>query len=270
MNLSQKLDIIIADKTKSVSDRIGESINLIQGLAPETIEYYQSSATVYNAIRNMVLEEENPSDNIGDLLICNSLLAEIYQQLNTPWLITPIAQHTYDLLQDIEVDDQESIQMIISVLDRMCYVLRGGAHHRLILKLYALEFRFLKLLNPINKDALREISEEIIAISTLIQDNSILDTLREEIEIILDEKLIKEIVENPYVGNIIIDNIEYTLEYENVVDKIDETVAKEAELDPQKFNSLSTIWQRKKEILSQQYNIDWHTPSELNPHTLFE
>lgn len=68
-----------------------------------------------------------------------------------------------------------------------------------------------------------------------------------------------------------VDKIELTEEYKKVIDEV------EAKIDQFKkehniggFGSCHIIWKKKKEILKNDYGIDWLSPAELNETIMFD
>ena len=65
------------------------------------------------------------------------------------------------------------------------------------------------------------------------------------------------------------DPIEDTEEYKKISDEVDKKI-KEKIGDEVYMGYCHLYWATKKEILKNDYNIDWKSPSELNPHIIFD
>jgi hypothetical protein len=62
-------------------------------------------------------------------------------------------------------------------------------------------------------------------------------------------------------------------DYPDVFAKIDaevEEALKDSPIREGQMGYCYTFWDKKQEILKQKYKIDWHTPAETNPDTLFD
>lgn len=70
------------------------------------------------------------------------------------------------------------------------------------------------------------------------------------------------------------DMIEKDPKYRDVFKKIDKEVEESIKNDPIFKNRPDGyalyFWNKKKALLKNKYNIDWKTPSELNPGVLFD
>jgi hypothetical protein len=68
------------------------------------------------------------------------------------------------------------------------------------------------------------------------------------------------------------DPIEDDPEYEELLKIVDEIVDKKLERHPMRggMGFCHVVWDTKKRVLKNQYNIDWRTPSEMNPHIIFD
>lgn len=68
------------------------------------------------------------------------------------------------------------------------------------------------------------------------------------------------------------DPIEDSEEYKRVEKEVDELAEKEADkIVPQGWDGFCHVfWAVKKDILKKKYNIDWKSPAELNPDTMFD
>ena len=65
------------------------------------------------------------------------------------------------------------------------------------------------------------------------------------------------------------DSIEQTAEYKAIEDELEKKIiAKVGEMDGMGY--CYKYWQAKKEILKSDYNMDWKSPAELNPHIMFD
>lgn len=69
------------------------------------------------------------------------------------------------------------------------------------------------------------------------------------------------------------DPIEDTEEYKNIVDELEkkiETCMAFENIPIGGFGTCHIYWSYKKEILKNDYNIDWMSPAELNPTIMFD
>ncbi len=74
-------------------------------------------------------------------------------------------------------------------------------------------------------------------------------------------------------GDVEIDPIEYTKKYKEVEDSVlkeaKENLLKEG-LKPETMGYCHSLWPEMKKIFKEKHNIDWKTPTEMNPYTTFD
>lgn len=265
----EKISSIISDTTKSVQDKVGEITELHQTIRPNSDEFFEVGCYAYESIRKILLEDNYENCHMGDLLMCNALLAESYWRTQQQWLIAPLSQHSYDMMLGIDTNDEESLKTMIAVIDRLCYVMNGTGHPRLMMKLYSLQYRFIKQLPDANELALKDTAEELVALAELTQCDEWYAPLKDEITELLGEEEIRRICENPYTGMLKVDSVEYTQEYEDIIDSIDAEVNRRMEGQFRGMGSCFQIWSIKKELLAS-HGIEWKSPGMMNPRVHFD
>ena len=264
-----KIREIASNLSMSVQDKIGAILEQHQAIQPDSDDFYQVGAAAYSLIRKILLEDNYENCHMGDLLMSNALLAECYWRTQRSWLIAPLAQHSYDMLLGVSTTDEESLQSMIAVIDRLCYVLTGTGHSRLMMKLYALQYDLIKQLPTPNELALKDTAEELVALAQLTQCDTWYEPLREEIVNLLGEAQIKEIENNPYTGTLKEDPVVYSQEYEDVIDQVSEEIERRMEGKPRGMGSCYEYWSIKSELLAER-GIEWKSPSAMNPGVMFD
>lgn len=69
------------------------------------------------------------------------------------------------------------------------------------------------------------------------------------------------------------DPIEDTEEYKNIVDELEKKIETRMTIENIPIGGFGTChiyWKYKKEILKNDYNIDWESPAELNLDVIFD
>ena len=69
------------------------------------------------------------------------------------------------------------------------------------------------------------------------------------------------------------DSIEDSIEYKNISKELEEKIKLYASINSinlNTFGSCHQYWAIKKEILKKEYDIEWQSPSELNPEITFD
>ena len=65
------------------------------------------------------------------------------------------------------------------------------------------------------------------------------------------------------------DEIEDTEEYERIKDELNALLEKEFPRNNYHMGMCYSFWSRKKQILRERYGIEWKSPKDLNPFTLY-
>lgn len=268
--LIKKIENIEADGNLSVNQKIEAILSLIQGLKKYSEESDQANVPVYEAIRRILLKDNYEDCNLGDILMCNALLAEAYNRRQRQWLVAPLAQQAYEMMLGIKTDDEEALKTMIAVIDKLCYELKGGGHSRLMMRLYALQYDFENQRPVPDKEALTDTASEIVTLVALTGCDTWYEPIKEDITALLGDAAIKEITDNPYTGHLKRDMIEYSEEYENAIDAVDAEVNKLMGDKPYGMGMCFEIWSLKKKILKANYGIEWKTPREMNPRVMFD
>lgn len=268
MDIFDQIPAIAQDNTLSINDKVAQIVALHQSLDPYSDLAFRSSLPAYETVRQLLLNDNYEGCHTSDLIMCNSLLAEAYIRNRKSWLVAPLAQHTCDMLTGAIVDDEETINMIVAAIDRMCDSLHN--HPRLSMKLYALQYGFEKGRQEPVEDTLKEAAEKIISLATLTACDTWYAPMKEEFVALLGDATVREIEDNPYTGHLKVDPVEYTEEFEKVIDAVDEEVDRRMGGEEYAMGMCFEIWSTKKEILAEKYGIEWRTPSQMNPRVMFD
>lgn len=268
MTLTDQITAIAQDSNLSVNDKVTKIVEIHQSLDPYCDEAFRVSMPAYETVRSLLLNDNYEGCHTSDLIMCNSMLAEAYIRNRKTWLIAPLAQHTCDMLTGAFVNDEETIDMIVAAIDRMCYALQS--HPRLTMKLYNLQYGFEKGRTTPQEETLKEAAEKIISLATLTECDTWYTPLKDEFTELLGTELIREIENNPYTGHLKVDPVEYTEAYENAIDAVEEEVDRRMGGEEYAMGMCFEIWSIKKEILANKYGIEWRTPSQMNPRVMFD
>lgn len=268
MEVIEKITNIAQDSNLSVIERVAQIVELQQSLPEYSDEAFKASVPAYETVRQLLLNDNYEGCHTSDLIMCNSMLAEAYIRNRKSWLIAPLAQHTCDMLTGAIVEDDETIDMIVAAIDRMCYAMQS--HPRLSMKLYNLQYGFEKGRKEPIEETLKEAAEKIISLATLTECDTWYAPLKEEFTELLGTEMVREIENNPYTGHLKVDPVEYTEAYENAIDAVEEEVDRRMGGEEYGMGMCFEIWSIKKEILAEKYGIEWRTPSQMNPRVMFD
>lgn len=66
------------------------------------------------------------------------------------------------------------------------------------------------------------------------------------------------------------DPIEETEEYKKIESELEKELDERFKDTPRGLGFCHVYWHAKKKLLKEKYNIDWKSPSELNPFIIFD
>ena len=265
-----RIQNICNDKNLSVNEKIDAILAIHREVEEDTTDSYQVGCTAYESIRQILLDENDENYYDYDLLMCDCLLAEAYWHVQKSWLVAPLAQEVYYILLSFDTTDANVLQTVIQILDRICYVLKGTGHSRLLMKLYAMQYRFeQKKVEPDN-DELRSVAADLISLVSLTGYTAYYKPLEAGITLLLGQKEVDELMRNPKVGHLKVDPVEYTESWEKIIDDVEAEIDSMLEHEPRGMGFCFHYWSVKKNLLSEKYGIEWRSPALMNPGVMFD
>jgi hypothetical protein len=82
-----------------------------------------------------------------------------------------------------------------------------------------------------------------------------------------DEGRLSEI---PQKGHLMSDPIEWTARWEEIIDEADKKVYQQLSDSPRGMGFCHAFWYTRTEVLRNDYNLEWRSPSIMNPRVMFD
>lgn len=184
----------------------------------------------------------------GDVLVCEQNIQERMRQ----WENASLTREFIDIASRLEGYDH-----LLDNLYSACSRMDDCIHEHPRLKVEFLEL-FLTIVRRIESQNGHDLS-----IAEEITDE--LHDLRHNIDL-ADYGRLEEI---PQTGHLKSDPVEWTSEWEDVIDDVDKKV--EAELDDYRgMGYCFGFWSARTRILLEDYGIEWRSPSAMNPGVIFD
>lgn len=184
----------------------------------------------------------------ADVLVCEENL----RNRTRVWENASLAREFVDTVSELEEYDH-LLDSLYSACSRMedCIF----EHPRLKLEFLGLYLRIVRRIESLNGHdlgAADDIEEEMDGLSRNID--------------LADYGRLDEI---PQKGHLKTDPVEWTAEWEEVIDAVDEKV--ESELDGYRgMGYCFGVWSARTRILAEDYGIEWRSPSAMNPGVIFD
>ncbi len=269
MNREAQIKSIAEDSKLSINNRIEKILSVHEEVDSDTDEYYVLGCTVFETIRALLLSDNYEDCRLDDLLMCNCMLAEAYKHTSQSWRIAPLAQEVYDKLIGSLSSKTERLHTHVQVLGRVCECLRGTGHSRLMMRLLGMQLRYEKSLPDPDQEELDEIADTLYRLSLLTKCDTWLKPIEADVAALLGDEKMEAIKQKPAIGLLAVDPVEYTEQWENIIDEVEARVGKELADEPREMGFCFTYWHVKAGIL-QEYGIEWRSPTLMNPRVMFD
>ena len=185
----------------------------------------------------------------GDVLVAE----ENFKNQDKEWENASLAQELLDIAKYLE-DYDFMIDHLYSAVSRMIKTISD--HPRLTLKMLELKLQILYCIEAQCDHDLNEsddVQEEIFFYRRNIDraDNGDFEHIEQ-------------------TGHLKRDPIEWSADYENSIDEANKKIHSLLEKYPRGMGFCFAYWQTKKQILHENYGIEWKSPAIMNPKVLFD
>lgn len=277
----KKIGEIVSDKAVSLDDRMENALGLSEEISEDENfedeenesarkEKYECEYIAYDAIIGMLKREVTDHSHDLTLMQLYTLMAENISEMGSYRRMKAVAEDVLTLMRD-ELTPAEIYQ---ETIPRLASALGESAYNH---ALYEILLRYVRCVlkeTPDDKN-IKPQAAKLLKLHILMREpyycaylwsKELQDTIA---GLFRPEELIKIIIE-PKIGRLRRDPVEYTSEWEeicyDVEDRIDERFANA----PRQRGLCFRIWSAKRDILKEEYGIDWRSPAQMNPRVRFD
>ncbi len=79
-----------------------------------------------------------------------------------------------------------------------------------------------------------------------------------------------KIIMNPAIGRLKSDPVEYTRRWEDIYYEVERKLDERFANAPRGRGFCHQLWNAKRDLLRDEYGIDWRSPSQMNPRVRFD
>lgn len=262
-----QIETIILDTSFSLDDRIEKICSLRQSDDWSTDIEIKCLTLLIAEIK----EEKAIATHVHDLLTLYALLAETYVETNVFRPLEQLSIEVREILRDSriawEVID-DTVPHIIDALEDSVY---HHEYYRLLLTYLSIAFQNNKL-NTEMKGRARHLLKLQLHLDDIYRWHDHLLTKEMQgalASLFTPEELIK-IILNPTIGRLKCDPVEYTSEWEEIFYDVEDYLKDRFANVHRHMGFCFMYWSAKKEYLKERYNIEWHSPAQMNPHVIFD
>lgn len=255
----------------SVDERIDEVFYIRQETAPDDEnERLERDVTAFTALIEMVFGEN--ADHAHDLSLMQLfvLLFETYEEQNDYRKMGDAALGVLRLMRD-EVTPWANYEQTVP---RIVDALRHSAYHHY---LYEILLRFLKTAfrEGVEMLSLKRQAEEMLKLRMLLDETDWVDHLfdkpmqRAVAGVFSSDELLRFIL-HPDTHHLRRDPVEYTWMWEDICYDVEDELERRFANAPRHMGFCFRYWSAKRELLKEKYGIEWRSPSQMNPHVMFD
>lgn len=262
---------IANDSSKSIEERIDEILSNRDSLQlTDKKEELHINEICYSALIEMLTKENAMMSNIEDLMQLYTLLAETLDEEND---YRPIKDIAYEAIEKIRINIvpwnviKETLPRIIDAINDTVY-----NHMSYELHLWLLKKAFEA--GELNED-MKGRARRLLKLRILLEDNNrherLLDKpLQEAIAKLFTQDELVKIILHPQLGHLRQDPVEFTYRWEDIYYDVEKRLDDRFANAPRQMGFCFMYWNAKRELLKEEYGIDWKSPSQMNPRVMFD
>ena len=218
----------------------------------------------------MINEEKAVSTHVMELMQLYTLLAETYDDLNDYRPLDRLAFDVRELLRDERI----AWEVIQPTLPRIIEVMKDSVYHYETYRLL-LVFVHMAFINGKLDREMKGYVRHLLKLGLLLEDSSwmshwIKGEAQEAIARLFTSDELLKIILNPTVGSLRVDPVEYTQKWEDIYYDVEDELDRRFANAPRHMGFCFRYWSAKRELLKDKYDIEWRSPSQMNPRVMFD
>lgn len=230
----------------------------------------EQEAIIFSSLIKLIKESDTPSEYFNELLQLYSFLATTYSDMGQYRPIAEIADDVLDLMRHDELSWDIIEEPVAEIMD----VLADTVYNH---DLYEMLILYLNTANKAGElnESMKGWIRKMLKLRILLEDGRWCDYLLKTdlksaiIKLMTSEELLK-IILSPEIGGRKKDPIEYTTEWEDIYYDVEDELDRRFANAPKGRGFCFHYWRAKKELLKDKYDIDWRSPSQMNPRIKFD
>ena len=262
-----RLKEIASDTSLSIDDRIENIFSIRES------ENWSGDIDIecFKILIAEIKEEQAVSTHIEELLALYVLLAEAYVATN---IFRPLEQLSCDVREVLRDDRiswdviEETVPRIIDALEDSVY---NHEYYRLLLIYLATAFKNNKL-GTEQKGRVRHLLKLRLHLDDIYKwhDHLLTNEMQVAIASLFSPEELLKIILNPTIGHLKCDPVEYTCEWEKIYYDVEDYLKERFANVHRHMGFCFMYWSAKQDYLKERYNIEWHSPAQMNPRVIFD
>ncbi|MDE6648324.1 MAG: hypothetical protein K2K45_00140 [Muribaculaceae bacterium] len=270
--IKDKFKKIASDTSREIEDRIEDAISFRNNLeeSSDNNENLKVDEICYTILIEMLHNENATMSNISDLIALYTLLAETLAEEEN---YIPIKEIAYEVREMIRINMvpwdviKENLPRLIDTVNETVFRHTDYDLHLLLLK-KAFEADDL---NEEFKGRARHLLKLRILLEDADRHDWMLDKpLQDRIAGLFTPEELMKIILKPQIGHLRQDPVEYTCRWEEIYYEVENRLKERFANVHRQMGFCFRYWNAKRELLKDEYGIEWKSPSQMNPRVKFD
>ncbi len=263
---------ITSDESLSLDQRMEDVFNMRQHLASDDESVNRRNDIDYfSCLIEMVKKENGVHIHDLDLLQLYALLAETYVELKQYKSLKSLSYDVLELLRDECTRWEYMVETMPRILDA---VGESVYNHNL----YELHLHYIRKAHDSGNldEGLKGRIRKMLKLRILLEDGADYDyrlfnpDLQKAVAAFFSPEELMKILLNPQISHLRKDPVEYTYEWEDIYYDVEAKLEERFANAPRQMGFCFLYWSAKRELLADEYGIKWRSPSQMNPHVIFD
>ena len=269
--LKNKIKEIVSDSTDSIENRIERVIALRKNAGEmEKEDLLEADALCFSSLIDMLENEHANLSNASDLLELYALLAETYVEMETYRPVKDIAYKVREIIRCNEASWKILEKTVPDIIDAVNDTVYHHASYDLTLMFLRKAFEEGRL-----DESLKGRARRLLKLRILLEDAGFYDTflskeLQEALARLFTPEELMKIIIDPRIGTLRCDPVEYTFRWEDIYYEVERRLDERFANAPRHMGFCFLYWNAKRDLLKDEYGIDWKSPSQMNPRVMFD
>lgn len=271
---------ITNDQSLSIDDRIEKALELIEDNSSD--ESYKdenkedddenNEKGLYECIVYYALTEMLKGDHSRDLtsLQLYTLLAETLEDIDRYRDLGNVAEDVLYLMRD----ELTPVEVYKETIPRIASAIGASVYNHYLYEILLRYIRSVLAENP-EDESVKPLAKKMLKLQLLMNDPewcSYLwnDKLQDSIARLFTSDELVKIMRNPKIGHLRRDPVEYTRRWEDIYYDVEDKIDERFMNAPRQRGLCFRIWNAKRELLKEEYGIEWKSPAQMNPRVRFD
>ena len=262
---------IVNDSGDSIENRIDRVMCLrdeLDEIGKE--EEFVADAACFQALIEMLLAEHANLSNAAELLELYALLAETYVELEDYRPVKDIAYKVRDIIRCGEANWEVLEETVPRIIDAVNDTVYNHASYDLTVMFLRKALKEGKLDENLKGRARRLLKLRILLEDVNSHESFFSRDLQEAIADLFTSQELMKIIIDPRIGHLRCDPVEYTFRWEDIYYEMERRLDERFANAPRHMGFCFRYWNAKRELLKEEYGIDWKSPARMNPRVKFD